>query len=88
MNSSAVRAVAERLGNRVHRIPELLRAVPFTVGLLVLMIAGGAVFGVFGGADPDALGARLGYGTAALDGGGFWRFVVGAAVLPSRRGTW
>lgn len=79
---AAVRAVAERLGHGVRSVPDLLRSAPFTVGLLLLLIAVGVVTGAFGGADPDALSDRLGYGATALDGGGLWRFVVGAAILP------
>jgi len=60
----------------------LIRAVPFTAGLLTVMVLVAALTGAFTGAHRDVLAARVGYGLPALTDGQFWRFLVGASILP------
>lgn len=60
----------------------MIRAVPFTASLLTVMVLVAALTGAFTGAHRDVLAARVGYGLPALIDGQFWRFLVGASILP------
>lgn len=66
----------------MRTVPGLIRSVPFTTGLIVVMMVAAAVTGAFGAANSGALATHLGYGLPALSRGQFWRFGVGASILP------
>jgi len=75
-------AIGQRTRSIVRATPGLIRTAPFTTTLIVVMMLVAAVTGGFSGTHGDALADRVGYGLPALADGGFWRFLVGASILP------
>jgi len=71
-----------RLANAGRRMPALIRTAPFSTGLLVFIVLVAALTGAFTGTHQDVLADRVGYGLPALLDGEFWRFLVGASILP------
>lgn len=77
-----VAAIGQRTQSAVRATPGLIRTVPFTTTLIVVMMLVATVTGAFSGANGGALSDRMGYGLPALTDSGFWRFLVGASILP------
>ncbi len=75
-------AIGSRSVAALRAVPGLVRTLPFTTAMVLAMLLVGGLIHVVIGGSPDELGARIGYGLSALQDGQFWKFGVGAVVLP------
>jgi len=80
--ADSVVGIGRRLAAAGRGLPASIRVVPFTAGLITVIVLVAAVTGAFTGAHRDVLAARVGYGLPALIDGQLWRFLVGASILP------